>query len=143
MTKCPFLNINLPFWQPSWIFGGGGGGGSSGGGGRFRFIKSSTCTSNNKSDDQFIEKRADDDAGSGISRICSELQHDVDEAEEHEILSDMLPDVIQNLKDAKLLYEYVQFNKMVAEKKFPLENISFLMFIELVKLKANEGTYNL
>ncbi len=43
------------------------------------------------------------------------------------------------MREANLLYEYTHFNKMLADRSFPLENIAFLMFVELIKWQANQG----
>ena len=56
-------------------------------------------------------------------------------------LNDILPNILETLRNSNLLHEYMQFNKMLADKTFPLDNISFLMFIELVRWKSMNGRY--
>ena len=40
-------------------------------------------------------------------------------------LINILPDALQTLKDSGLIYEYIKFTEMLANKSFPLKNIAF------------------
>ena len=45
----------------------------------------------------------------------------------------MLPNVIESLKKAGKLDEYVQFNRLLSDGKFPMTNITFLLFLDIVR----------
>ena len=63
---------------------------------------------------------------------CSSIT--VEEKDEHfTILVDMLPNVIQTLKDAGKVNEFIQFNHLLSEGKFPMTNIAFLFFLDIVR----------
>ena len=45
----------------------------------------------------------------------------------------MLPNVIESLKKAGKLDEYVQLNRLLSDGKFPMTNTSFLLFLAIVR----------
>ena len=51
----------------------------------------------------------------------------------------LLPDVIRTLKENERLQEYISFNRLLAEKKIPVHNIAFLLFIDVVRWFSLEG----
>ena len=46
----------------------------------------------------------------------------------------MLPNVIETLKGAGIIHEFVQFNRLLSEGKLPLTNIAFLLSLDIVGL---------
>ena len=50
----------------------------------------------------------------------------------------ILPTVLSSLKDSGKLEEYILYNKLVAEKRFPLDNIAFLLFNDVVRWFGSE-----
>ena len=45
----------------------------------------------------------------------------------------MLPGVINALKDCGHLDEYVLFNRLINQKRFPMDNIAFVLFLDVVR----------
>jgi hypothetical protein len=54
------------------------------------------------------------------------------EAHANEIIS-LLPSVFNTLKECGLTSEFISFNKLLSEKKFPMDNIAFLLFLDVVR----------
>ena len=48
-------------------------------------------------------------------------------------LTSLLPMVVENLKTANKLEEFISFNRLMSEKRFPMENIAFLLFLDVVR----------
>ena len=44
----------------------------------------------------------------------------------------MIPDVLRYLKSSGMERTYVKFSRLLAEKRFPLSNIAFLLFSDVV-----------
>ena len=65
-----------------------------------------------------------------------------DMANEIEELNDLVPKVLENLKieDQEQVKTYMAFNRLVAEKSFPLTNIAYLLFLDIVKWFSTKTT---
>ena len=48
-------------------------------------------------------------------------------------IESMLPDVIECLKEAGCHREYVKFHELVKDRRFPLSNTAFLLFLDVVQ----------
>jgi hypothetical protein len=82
--------------------------------------KVSKPTDNDSFDDFEVDKSED----------LSLLVDDKDE-EYTEIVS-LIPTVIDDLQQAGKLTEYISFHKLVSDGKFPLDNLVFLLFLDVV-----------
>ena len=82
--------------------------------------KVSKPTDNDSFDDFEVDKSED----------LSLLVDDKDE-EYTEIVS-LIPTVIDDLQQAGKLTEYISFHKLVSDGKFPLDNLAFLLFLDVV-----------
>ena len=45
----------------------------------------------------------------------------------------MLPNVLRTLKQADKVNEFIQFNRLLSEGKFPMNNIALLLFLDVVR----------
>jgi hypothetical protein len=88
--------------------------------------KVSKPTDNDSFDDIEVDKSED----------LSLLVDDKDE-EYTEIVS-LIPTVIDQLKRAGKLTEYISFHKLVNDGKFPLDNLAFLLFLDVVRWFGTE-----
>jgi hypothetical protein len=88
--------------------------------------KLSKPTDNDSFDDIEVDKSED----------LSLLVDDKDE-EYTEIVS-LIPTVIDQLKRAGKLTEYISFHKLVNDGKFPLDNLAFLLFLDVVRWFGTE-----
>ena len=88
--------------------------------------KVSKPTDNDSIDDIEVDKSED----------LSLLVDDKDE-EYTEIVSS-IPTVIDELKRAGKLTEYISFHKPVSDGKFPLDNLAFLLFLDVVRWFGTE-----
>ena len=83
-------------------------------------------------------KTVQKDSNNGVSEITPGPIH-CTPAEDNEndqtfvTLSEMLPTVIQSLKGAGKMNEYIQFNRLLSDGKFPMTNIAFLLFLDIVR----------
>ncbi len=59
--------------------------------------------------------------------------------EERDFLEDTVPLALQTMKEAGFSYEFQLFHRLLADKKFPLSNILFLIFMDFIK-KINTTT---
>lgn len=57
---------------------------------------------------------------------------------EYEIINSLLPTVIEEIKRSGKIEEYVAFHRLVSVKKFPLNNIAYLLFLDVVRWFALE-----
>ena len=48
-------------------------------------------------------------------------------------LVEMLPNVLQTLKQADKVNGFIQFNRLLSEGKFPMNNIALLLFLDVVR----------
>ena len=62
---------------------------------------------------------------------CSDYIQETDS--NYEELIAILPKVIETLKDNGKLPEFLAFSRLLSENKFPLDNIAFLLFIDVVR----------
>ncbi|CAC5420691.1 unnamed protein product [Mytilus coruscus] len=72
----------------------------------------------------------------GISVLPVENSNDNGMEDDDETLQEMmslLPGAIHTLKECGKLNEFISFNRMLSEKKFPLDNIAFLLFLDVVR----------
>ena len=46
---------------------------------------------------------------------------------------DIIPNMFENLKEAGYLQEFVALMRLIADKKFPLDNISFLLLMDVAR----------
>ena len=78
-----------------------------------------------------IETSLGDTECDGESEI-SETETDKDDSTFKELV-ELLPGVINTLKDGGRLSEYVAFNRLLHEGDFPLDNIAFILFLDVVR----------
>lgn len=57
---------------------------------------------------------------------------------EYEIINSLLPTVIEEIKRSGKIEEYVASHRLVSVKKFPLNNIAYLLFLDVVRWFALE-----
>ena len=58
---------------------------------------------------------------------------------DHRYIQSVLPDAVKTIKKAGFLHEFNELHRMLANGSFPLDNITFLMFIELIKWKMGQS----
>lgn len=58
-------------------------------------------------------------------------------------LSYILPSVLDSLESAGQLETYIHFIHLLSEKTFPLDNICYLLFLDLVQWFSNYNTSNM
>ena len=46
---------------------------------------------------------------------------------------DIIPNMFENLKEAGYLQEFVALMRLIADKKIPLDNISFLLLMDVAR----------
>ena len=56
-----------------------------------------------------------------------------DQDEEYTEIVSSIPIVIDDLKRAGKLTEYISFHKLVSDGKFPLDNLAFLLFLDVLR----------
>ena len=61
-----------------------------------------------------------------------------DKDEEYTEIVSLIPTVIDDLKRAGKLTEYISFHKLVGDGKFPLNNLAFLLFLDVVRWFGTE-----
>ena len=66
--------------------------------------------------------------------------NDTEYQEEIKELHNLIPGVLRNLKTENQVETYMKFNKMVAESTFPLTNIGYLLFLDIVNWFSNKST---
>ena len=66
---------------------------------------------------------------------CEPLPHEETEKNNTLLrqLERLLPCVVDALQNAGRLHEYLAFNRLLAEGRFPLDNIAFLLFLDVVR----------
>jgi hypothetical protein len=69
-----------------------------------------------------------DDDVSGVESIG-----DIEEDGEYNELISLIPDVIDELKRSGKLEDYLSFHRLVSVGKFPLDNIAYLLFMDVVR----------
>lgn len=96
---------------------------------------------------QLNAEKVDDemDISFGMTNLSiTDTEDNVDEDEtnsnEFKELCNLFPKVIENLKNADQLETYMQYNRMVADNSFPLQNIAYLLFLDVVNWFSNETT---
>lgn len=77
--------------------------------------------------------------GTIIGDTTYQIKEDEGDIYYTEIIS-LLPTVIDELKNIGQLEEFLSFHKLVSEKKFPLGNIAFLLFLDVVRWYGLEST---
>ena len=68
------------------------------------------------------------------------------ESVEEKIIDDMtviLPSILNKMKNVGLLGDFVNLFKLLHEDKFPLNNIAFLLFLDVVRWYSLENTVNM
>ena len=61
-----------------------------------------------------------------IAEMPSETAGEIEE------LNNLVPKVLENLKTEGQVETYIAFNRLVAENSFPLTNIPYLLFLDIV-----------
>ena len=56
---------------------------------------------------------------------------------------ELLPNVLENLKAAAKYEAFMKFMKLVANDAFPLDNIAFLLFLDIVKWFSEDNSSNM
>ena len=69
---------------------------------------------------------------------CSEYIDDTNNI--YDELVSLLPKVIDTLKEHGKMQEFLSFNRLLSEDKFPLDNIAFLLFLDVVRWLSLEET---
>jgi hypothetical protein len=93
--------------------------------------------------DQIEERRTDteitiDNSGMDLNVTAeNKISSAVDD------LSYLLPSVLDSLESAGQLETYMKFNQLLAEKTFPLDNICYLLFRDLVQWFSCSNTSNM
>ena len=63
-----------------------------------------------------------------------------DTAMEIEEMNDLVPKVLETLKTEGQVETYIAFNRLVAEKSFPMSNIAYLLFLDIVNWFSTKTT---
>ena len=63
----------------------------------------------------------------------SSMQADLSTSNDLDYIITLIPTVIENLRTHGKLDGYMKFHKLLAEDKFPVTNIAFLLFLDVVK----------
>ena len=59
---------------------------------------------------------------------------------DEQTLIDCIPSVIDEMRKIGLLEHWISFNQMLARREFPLNNIAFLLFMDVCKFLSNENS---
>ena len=65
--------------------------------------------------------------------LSEEINIDVDTDCDLQELTELLPSVVKSLKDCGKYEDYISFNQLISKGKFPLDNIAFLLFLDVVR----------
>jgi hypothetical protein len=78
----------------------------------------------------------DGDAGgdNDLSVNLANLSIIDEDAEYVQELTDLIPSVLDNIKEVNQTETFMKFNRLVANNDFPLRNIEYLLFLDIVKL---------
>ena len=63
-----------------------------------------------------------------------QLQPDEDDTSKYQEMVSLLPVVLEEMKKSGKLEDYLAFHRIVSANKFPLDNISYLLFLDVCSL---------
>lgn len=99
--------------------------------------------SNHMEIDDLVNEDEFDLSAEMINLSLTEPETHVDDIEDEDEMGELhalLPYVLKNLKSADQLETYMKFNRMIAEETFPLTNIAYLLFVDVVNWFSSDTT---
>jgi hypothetical protein len=60
--------------------------------------------------------------------------------DEREILIKLIPSVVETMKNHGQLETWIQFNQLLSTQSFPMDNIAFLLFLDVVRWYGKTST---
>lgn len=68
---------------------------------------------------------------------------DDEERKSIKLIIDLIPSVLDTLKQHNQVDAFIKFNKLLAGNKIPMTNIAYLLFIDVVEWFSNENTHQM
>lgn len=103
------------------------------------FVKDSPCGK--------VTKSSDNDVVANVEAVNETGEADLyldDKDNEHSEIISLLPSVVEQLKKAGKLTEFILFHKLIKDRAFPLDNIAFLLFLDVVRwFGTGDGIHNM
>ena len=94
----------------------------------------------NEDEDQCIEDIEQELSREFSDMSIEEINEDTEDTSDISYLVSLIPDVLANLATNNQKDTFIKFNKMVAEGTFPMTNIAYLLFLDIVEWFSTEST---
>ena len=97
---------------------------------------------NSKDDDTLMANISCNPEDEEIDSLLKEMEmeHISEHQEEEDRLIRNIPSVLQNLKESGNLKSFEKFCELIAKNEFPMQNIGFLLFLDIVDWYSNQST---
>ena len=95
------------------------------------------CEDVNPCLDELEQDLSEDFSNMSIEEI---EEGDIGDTSDVSYLISLIPDVLANLDASNQKDTFIKFNKMVAEGTFPMTNIAYLLFLDIVEWFSNDST---